>query len=120
MVMRFSVEQKPRALVNDDQFPALAITRNSRDHTKVAQSREFRQIGRAEPAQSYITPSGNRTRTQLKFSSESDVTSQSPVVVMAGTTLKPILNSLHSLQPPWMETSGANQTLEATKGRRPH
>ena len=49
MVMGFSVKQKPQTLVNDDQFPALAITRNSRDHTKVAQSHESRAIARVSP-----------------------------------------------------------------------
>ena len=62
MVMGFSVKQKPQTLVNDDQFPALAITRNSRDHTKVAQSREFRRTGRAVPAQC-PTPSGEPEHT---------------------------------------------------------
>lgn len=55
MVMRFSVEQKPRALVNDDLFPALAITRKSRNRESFARS------GGPSPTQSYITPSGEPT-----------------------------------------------------------
>lgn len=57
MVMRFSVEQKTRALVNDDLFPALAIPRKSpRNHESFA-----RQEGHAQ-AQS-PTPSAEPERT---------------------------------------------------------
>jgi len=41
---------------------------------------------------------------QRRFSSESVDLSQSPVAMAAETTLNLVIDSLHSLQPPWMRT----------------